>query len=338
MKERVEKKRLAILRVLRNAGKPIPSKTITDELFTMGYDISPRTIRFHLKSMDDAGLTVYSDKHGRFITEKGISELEASRVYEKVGFLNARIDQMAWRMNFDINSQKGSVIINVSFIRKTDLKRAVELLIPVFQTGYSMGQLVKLYDEGELLGTTRVPDDFVGLGTVCSFTFNGILTKAGIPVESRFGGLLQIEKGEPVRFVEIINYNGTSIDPLEIFIQSGMTDFTGTTSEGSGRIGANFFEIPAEARREAARIVGRMEKLGLGNVLKLSYPEYPLLEIPINVGRVGGIAIGGLNPIAALIENKIDVNSHAVSNTAEFSSLFHFSSLPQHIEKLLNSH
>jgi len=335
MKERVEKKRLAILRVLRNAGKPIASKTITDELFTMGYDISPRTIRFHLKSMDDAGLTEYSEKHGRFITEKGIRELEASRVYEKVGFLNAKIDQMAWRMNFNTSTQQGTVIINISYIRKNDLGRAVELLIPVFQTGYSMGQLVRLYREGEIVGKSKVPSGYAGLGTVCSFTFNGVLAKAGIPVESRFGGLLQIEKGEPVRFVEIINYNGTSIDPLEIFIQSGMTDFTGTAAEGSGRIGANFFEIPAEARREAARIVGRMEKLGLGNVLKLSYPEYPLLEIPINVGRVGGIAIGGLNPIAALIENKIDVISHAVSDVAEFETLFHFSALPQHLKKIV---
>jgi hypothetical protein len=285
--------------------------------------------------MDDAGLTEYSEKHGRFITEKGIRELEASRVYEKVGFLNAKIDQMAWRMNFDINTQKGSVVINISLIKKTDIARAVELLIPVFQTGYSMGQLVRLYNEGDLLGTIRVPEGYVGLGTVCSFTFNGILTKAGIPIESRFGGLLQIEKGEPVRFVEIINYSGTSIDPLEIFIQSGMTDFTGTATYGSGRIGANFFEIPAEARREAAQIVGRMEKIGLGNILKLSYPEYPLLEIPINVGRVGGIAIGGLNPIAALIENKIDVISHAVSDIADFSTLYHFSSLPQYLENFV---
>ena len=81
MKERIEKKRLAILRVLRDAGEPISSKAITEELLDIGYDISPRTIRFHLKSMDDEGLTEYSEKHGRFITELGIRELEASRVY-----------------------------------------------------------------------------------------------------------------------------------------------------------------------------------------------------------------------------------------------------------------
>lgn len=332
MKERIEKKRLAILRVLRNADGPIASKTITDELLEIGYDISPRTIRFHLKSMDSEGLTEYSEKHGRFITRKGIEELEASRVYDKVGFLNARIDQMTWKMDFDIREQKGSVIVNISFIKKEDLDKAVELLIPVFKTGFTMGQLVRLYGEGEVIGNHSVPFGYIGIGTICSFTFNGILTKAGIPIQSRFGGLLQIEKGAPTRFVEIINYDGTSIDPLEIFIQSGMIDFSEISDTGNGRIGANFFEIPAEARRQTARIIGRMEKLGLGNILKLSYPEHPLLEIPLNVGRVGGIAAGGLNPIAALKENKLEVISHAVSDITDFSSLFHFSSLPSRIK------
>ena len=328
MKERIEKKRLAILRVLRDAGEPLASKTITDELLEIGYDISPRTIRFHLKSMDDEGLTEYSEKHGRFITRKGKEELEASRVFDKVGFLNARIEQMAWRMDFDIRTQKGSVIINISFIRKDDLDKAVELLIPVFKTGFSMGQLVRLYNEGEQIGNHFVPKGYIGLGTVCSFTLNGVLTKAGIPVQARFGGLLQIENNEPTRFVEIINYDGTSIDPLEIFIQSRMMNISKLTESGTGRIGANLFEVPAESRRQTARIIGRLEKIGLGNVLKLGYSEHPLLEIPISVGRAGGIATGGLNPIAALIENKLDIISHAVSDITDFSSLFHFSSLP----------
>ena len=335
MKERTEKKRLAILKVLRDAGRPLPSKTITDELFTMGYDISPRTIRFHLKNMDDSGLTEYSEKHGRFITDKGIRELEASRVYEKVGFLNAKIDQMAWLMDFNAETGEGGVIINISFVRKDDLPRAVELLVPLFQSGFSMGQLVKLYREGEAVGSSRVPEGWVGIGTVCSFTFNGVLIKAGIPIQSRFGGLLQITDGEPVRFVEIINYNGTSIDPLEIFIQSGMTEFSGTAENRNGRIGANFFEIPAEARRQTTEIIGRMERLGLGNILKLSYPEYPLLEIPVGQGRVGGVAIGGLNPIAVLIKNKIDVISHAISDITDFRTLLHFSAIPQYLKNFL---
>ena len=37
-----------------------------------------------------------------------------------------------------------------------------------------------------------------------------------------------------------VNYDGTSIDPLEVFIRSGMTDNIGVVKTGNGRIGASF--------------------------------------------------------------------------------------------------
>ncbi|MDC7125999.1 MAG: NrpR regulatory domain-containing protein [Spirochaetales bacterium] len=332
MKERVERKRLAILRVLRDASEPLSSKILTDELLDLGYDISPRTIRFHLKAMDEEGLTEYSEKHGRFITEKGKKELEEARVYDKVGYINARIENMAWKMTFDLKKQQGTVIVNITFIKHKDLDKATELLLEVFKAGYSMGQLVCLYKEGEKIGNYRVPKGYTGLGTVCSFTFNGIMTNEGIPVQSRFGGLLEVKNLQPLRFIEIIKYDGTSIDPLEIFIQSGMTELSKLISGKEGKIGANFFEIPSDARRQAIRVAGRLEKIGLGNIMKIGYPEHSLLEIPINVGRAGGIAIGGLNPVAILIENNIEVISHAVSDITDFSALYHFTSLPSKIQ------
>ena len=282
--------------------------------------------------MDEAGLTEYSEKHGRFITEKGIKELEAARVFDKVGYINTRIEQMAWKMDFDLKKQQGTIIVNISFIKKSDIDKAVELLVPIFKSGYSMGQLVKLYKEGTQVGPHIIPEDHIGIGTVCSFTLNGILTNEGIPVQPRFGGLLDIEDGVPTRFLEIINYDGTSIDPLEIFIQSGMTDLSVLSAENRGRIGANFFEIPSDARRQVLRIAGRLEKIGLGNVLKIGYPEHSLLEIPVSVGRAGGIAVGGLNPIASLTENNLNVVSHAVSDITDFGSLYHFTSLPSKIQ------
>jgi len=40
---------------------------------------------------------------------------------------------------------------------------------------------------------------------------------------SRFAGILQIKKGVALRFVEIIDYTGSSLDPSEIFIRGRMT-------------------------------------------------------------------------------------------------------------------
>ena len=51
------------------------------------------------------------------------------------------------------------------------------------------------------------------LATVCSIVVNGVLLKNGIPMDSKFGGIVQISRGEPLRFVKLIHYSGSSLDP-----------------------------------------------------------------------------------------------------------------------------
>ena len=56
--------------------------------------------------------------------------------------------------------------------------------------------------------TVVVPPGKVGLATVCSVALNGVLLKAGIPVQSRFGGVLEVwgnpKTGLPVRIDQTI--------------------------------------------------------------------------------------------------------------------------------------
>ncbi len=65
--------------------------------------------------------------------------------------------------------------------------------------------------------------DKVGLATVCSIAVNGALLKASVPVNSKFGGVLQMRNHRPLRFVELIYYTGNSMAPSEIFIRAKMT-------------------------------------------------------------------------------------------------------------------
>ncbi len=322
MKEKIEKKRLAILRILKESDRPISSQRIMELLDEVGQEISERTVRFHLKIMDENGLTEYIERRGRRITRDGLAEIEKARIVEKVGFINSKIDYFSYKMNFDIIQKTGTVVINISFIPVKDMPRAVEILGFAFGNGFSMGNLIGLYMPGEIAGHEVVPDGFIGVGTVCSFTLNGVLAGRGIPVSSVFGGLLEIEEGKPSRFVEVIKYDGTSIDPLEIFIKSGMTNATGAAKAGEGRVGANFLEVPGTAREEVVSIVKEMKKAGLGSFLTLGWPGHSVLQIPINWGRMGGIVIGGLNPIAVLEESGIKVVSRAVSGLVEYESLF----------------
>ncbi len=334
MREKTEKKLLAILRLLNEFEEPMGSANITERMIAMGYDANERTVRWYLTQLDKKGLTKKDGRRGRRITALGLKEIETARVIEKVGFLAAKIDQMTYGMDFDLSKERGSVVLNVSFIDKSALKQVAPLVTKVFKAGYSMGTLMALLGPGEKIGEVVVPDKMVGIGTVCSITLNGVLLSQGIPTNSRFGGLLELHDGEPSRFVEIITYEGTSIDPLEIFIRSGMTDYVGATKSGNGRIGVGFREVPANARDRVIDLAHRLEKVGLGGFMTIGWPGQPLLEVPVSEGRVGAIVIGGLNPAAILEEKAIKVHSRALAGLVEYESLFPYQEFGDRIKKL----
>jgi hypothetical protein len=297
----------------------------------MGYDSSERTVRFHLLGMDKEGLTRNFGKRGRLITDKGRDELNNARVIEKVGYLAAKIDQMTYQMDFDLNSRSGMVVVNVSMINLSQLKAAAPLIAKVYEHGYAMGSLVGLLGPGESIGDESIPDNMVGICTVCSITLNGVLLANGIPTYSRFGGLLELQKTRPTRFVEIIHYVGTTLDPLEVFIRSGMTDYTGAIATGNGRIGASFREVPAMAREKVTVLAEKLEKVGLGGFMEIGWPGQPVREIPVNSGQIGAILIGGLNPAAILEEQGIKTYSRALAGLYSYQNLFHYELLQERI-------
>jgi repressor of nif and glnA expression len=334
MSEKLKKKHLMILGVLKEANQPLGSVQICEKLVLSGHDISERTVRLYLQELDDAGLTEKANKRKRKISDLGLRELEATKIIERVGFLSAKIDQMTYRMNFDLNSRSGSVVINVTVANPMHVKDNLRLISKVYEYGYSMGELMTLLPPGESLGHITIPEGMVGLGTVCSVTLNGVLLKYGIPTVSRFGGLLEIEDRQPKRFVEIIMYDGTSLDPLEVFISSHMTDYLGAIG-GNGRIGASFREFPAESREVVEDLAQRLKKIGLGGFMCIGRPGQALLDIPVNEGRVGAIVIGGLNPVAALEEKGVRVHSRALAGLIDFQRLFHYRKLESRLKAYL---
>ncbi|MBN1411515.1 MAG: DUF128 domain-containing protein [Spirochaetales bacterium] len=335
MDDYIEKKRLAILKIINESSKPIGSHEITKILANMGYEISERTVRFDLLAMDKDGFTEYLYKKGRKLTEKGLEEIAKARVFEKIGFLSAKIDRMTYRMNFNLAKRLGSIVLNISIIEKSHLAKAAPLICKVIEAGYGMGNLLSLITgDNNNNNTYSIPENAVGIGTVCSITINGILLGQGIPTRSQFGGLLEIENNKPTRFVELINYDGTTLDPLEIFIKGGMTDHIQAIQTGTGLIGASFREMPSESRDQVLIIADQLKQAGLSGFLKIGYPEQPLCGVPVNIGSFGSIIIGGLNPIAILAESGIPVESKALSGLLDFNQLFHYSELENRIKQL----
>lgn len=334
MSEKTEKKELAILRILQKIEAPLASSKLMENLQAMGHEVSERTIRHYFQVLDHKGLTKNLGKKGRVITELGLRELDSARVFDKVGFLTAKIDQLTYQMTFDLYRRQGSVIANVTLIDRKQLPVVMPLVCKVYRAGYSMGTMMGLFGEGEKVGDQSIPENMVGLGTVCSITLNGVLLAHGIPTHSIFGGLLELRERKPTRFVEIIRYDGTSLDPLEVFIRSGMTDYVGATSTGNGRIGVGFREVPEASRDDVIGLMQKLKDVGLGGFLQIGWPGQPLLEIPVNEGRVGAIVIGGLNPAAIIEESGIRVESRALAGMVEYERLFHYQEMDERAARL----
>ncbi|MDY6910857.1 MAG: NrpR regulatory domain-containing protein [Chloroflexota bacterium] len=335
MTEKQEKKQLAILNVLKTSARPLSGSKITEELIALGHEFSERTVRLYLQRMDQEGLTRNIGKRGRQITERGLNELESSITIERVGFLSAKIDRMTYGMNFDMANKSGTVVVNITLVEPKVLLERIKMISRVFERGYAMGHLVALLGPGERIGHISVPEGMLGMGTVCSITLNGVLLKYGIPTNSRFGGLLELQEGKPTRFVEIITYDGTSIDPLEVFIRSGMTDYVGAIKTGNGRIGASFREFPAESRGLVTDLAHKLEKIGLGGFMKIGRPGQTLLEIPVSESRVGAIVIGGLNPVSIIEETGIRVYSRALAGLIDFNRLCRYEEMEDRVRAFM---
>jgi repressor of nif and glnA expression len=318
---------VAILRILRDAREPIGSSVISEELKNYGFEHSSRTIRLYLQEMETAGLVTPSRRGrdgGRSITSLGLEEIRDALVKDRVDFMATKVDNLAYKVTFHPEKRKGLIVVNLTIIDQAHLKSAVQEMTPAFRAGMGMGDYVYLAQAGEQFGDYYIPPGKIGLGTVCSVTLNGVLLNSRIPTVSRFGGVLEFHQGQPSRLTDLIYYNGTSLDPLEIFIKGRLTSVREAARTGHGRIGASFREIPSAALSEMSPILRQLKEIGLGGVLLLGKPNQPLLEFPVEEGRTGLIVSGGLNPISAIEEAGIPTVNHALCTLLEFDKMIHY--------------
>ena len=315
------RKMTAILRVLDEAGKPLGSTKIARSLRVIGIDLEQRMVRNYLDAMDAEGLTVNLGRAGRQLTPRGRMELASALIIDKVGFIDARADELAFKVTLDLSRHTGTVILNISTLPAAYLDDAQRLMASVIRAGLGMGRFGLIAAAGEGIPGLGAAAGQAVIGTVCSLTLNGLLRAAGVPTISRFGGLLEMRDRRPVRFTHIIQYAGTTLDPIEIFIKANMTHVLDVVQTGNGSIGASFREIPAIALPRAQKVVRQMEQAGLGGLVLLGDPSRPLVEIPVDQGRAGLVVAAGLNPLAAVHEAGIPTENRAMARLCEFETL-----------------
>jgi len=319
-----ERKIVAILKVLSESSEPVGSITIARELERVGIFLSERTVRYHLRIADERGYTQPFGRDGRMLTPKGLAELKTALAPEQVGFIHEKLELLAFHTTFDPQKKVGQLPINTSLIDKFKFKRALAAMQDVFKAGLCVSDLVATASEGERLGSVMIPRGKTGLATVCSAVINGVLLKAGVPINSRFGGVLEVRNSKPRRFTAVINYSGTSLDPSEQYIRARMTHVGEAARTGNGEILANFREIPAPARAIVDEKLSQLKEAGIGGVYALGNTSEPVCQITVGLNRAGMVLLGGLNPVAAAVEAGIEIDNMAESGLIDFSQLQSF--------------
>jgi hypothetical protein len=316
-----ERKTVAILKVLSESSDPLGSIAISRELERHGVFLSERAVRYHLRMTDERGYTEPMGRDGRGITADGLEELRLALAPEQVGFIIEKLQLLAFNTTFDPVRKTGLVPVNTSVFNAREFGDALHEMRLAFDSGLCASRLVAVAREGEKMGTRVVPRGKASLATVCGVVVNGVLLKSSVPIESRFGGVLELRNGKPRRFVAIIKYDGTSLDPSEQYIRARMTAVRDAAASGTGRILANFREILAPSRVVVEKRIEELKAAGMNAVYLLGNTSEPICQIEVGMNRVGMVLLGGLNPVAAAAEAGFDVENSAESGLIDYSRL-----------------
>lgn len=305
------RKKIEILRILSEHDNPVGSTLLKRELRQRGFLLSERTIRYHLQLLEAQGFVLGHNKKGRTITPQGLEELSRSLASQRLGFVTTRFMALAYSATYDPAADSGTVVANVSLLDKNLKDETLETMKALQKVNLLSAPYIKVLDENEEYCDISVPEGKIALFTVCNLTLDSILIHSGIPLIFGYGGLVQVVNHKPIRFVEIISYDGTTVPPLEVFVYRKMTSISRILKTGSGMLLATIREIPAEAREKTVQILEKQKKKGWGGVLVLGEPNEPVLGVPVGMDRFGICMVGGIVPGAAMVEEGAQIVTFA---------------------------
>lgn len=234
---------------------------------------------------------------------------------------------MIYEVTFDPVKKKGKIIVNISIVNESDFKKIISLFRQAIHSGLSVSPYIKIIRPGEEIGNIKIEAGKVGIATACSITIDGVLLKAGIPVKPKLGGVVEIHDGSPLRFTDVLTYDSTTIDPLDVFMSQELTSAAQMINTGTGKILANLREAPMSARDRIELVLDSLVKAGFSCILEVGEPNNDILGIPVGRDKLGIAVIGGTNPMALVQENDIDINTNELSILLDIEEMVHIDEL-----------
>jgi repressor of nif and glnA expression len=124
-----------------------------------------------------------------------------------------------------------------------------------------------------------------------------------------------------VRFTDILTYESTTIDPIDVLMSQDLTSVTDVITTGSGKILANMRIVPMHARGRVEDALDTLKSANFDSILWVSEPNTDVLGVPIERDHIGIVAIGGTNPMAAVQEQGTPIHTHAFSELVDVSEM-----------------
>ena len=236
-------------------------------------------------------------------------------------FVDESIEDYAMQVTYDPAEGTGRVIYNISFIKNEDFEYAVSVLKDACRTGLSVSSMVKFCQSGEKIDSSVIPSGWTGICTICSITFDGLLIRRGVPMNPIGGGLVEIENRTPIRFTHMIQYEYTTVDPLQVLISQKLTSVNNVMRKGSGNILANIREFHMEAEPLIGMVIDELLGSKLTGILEVGMPNVPLLGVPVSPQYLAVAAVGGTNPMAAIRESGRRVRTQAMKGLMDIRDM-----------------
>jgi hypothetical protein len=310
---RTERKYIEILRILREHQEPMGAKRLSELMAERGFVLSDRAVQYYLSYLDTMGFTEKIGNQGRLLTPDGRQETDNALVDDRIGFIISKLERLAYRSSFDPTTSTGDVAYNLSIVPETSFEAAKSAFDEVIQAKCGFFSSYRIIDRDP-----RVPPGSVGIISICSISMDGVFQRKGIPVKMAFGGRLEIEQGIPKQFRDLIGYRGTTIDPLELFISSGLTSIAGFARSKTGIALANVREVPIAAKEPVKETIRLMNSCGF--VFPVSMGNQ-VFNLPPNPFRLSIVAFSGLNFIGNCVEHGIDIKTEIGAGNIPFSKI-----------------
>ncbi|HOX35279.1 MAG TPA: NrpR regulatory domain-containing protein [Methanoregulaceae archaeon] len=310
---RTERKYIEILRILKEHQEPVGAKRLSELMAERGFILSDRAVQYYLSYLDAMGFTEKIGNQGRILTPLGLQETDNALVDDRIGFIISRLERLAYRSTFDPETGSGDVAYNLSIVPEESLDSVRSAFDAVIHAGCGFFSSYRIVDHDP-----RVPPGSVGLITLCSISMDGVFQRKGVPVKMAYGGRLEIEKGSPRRFADLIGYRGTTIDPLELFISAGLTTISSYCATGTGIALANVREVPASAQQKVSEIIRIMNDCGFIFPVKMGNDIFNLPHTPY---RTSIVAFSGLNFIGLTVEQGIEIKTEIGAGNIPFSKV-----------------